>query len=688
MASNAKEQSDILKVAKLFNELPSLSSLFGQLHDICQSLSNTNSTRRAFIWIIFELIWKNYLTLLDREEFVDGIIGDYCKDNHRFLRQYFAMAKWIVAPLPLKNSREIFVALVDRCNQSKRMQTYLENSCPNEILSNTCRSLLYICLKICNSLNLILTHNDLVKYQTDLFIRYLDRDFQRRENSREENLLIEQIRLFLRNRCSMTSTIPIFINAECPQACLRWLTLGYLNTNEYEFILLMLYSIARHDEGVMVLKNAECVKIVRQFQKNELMMRMDWILDKDWYSKIGRILDMIYALLIDPGELYLEESNTGTIKRLVLLSRTSLEHSQYICKEYHVGELLIILMKLCTDESMMDCILQQDQCPDFFILLLNRLLSNTEQDMNDLAITALVNILWSMSFDHRYQKHLIYHISLIKRLRQISPINTEVISIYRPSQMSSLKRTLDGIWQNLYPGQLEIKSPRSSNSSICSVMISYSPMNIDFCREFYNVLVQLPELSIYVDFKTGKYSWKEMAEMIGQADVVLFLLSNEFYQNKSCRQELIYVTDTLKKLFFPIFIDREFKPIGWLQKRVVRLKSIRFGEKDFLETCEDLLGLINENLSMNISLMKSSSDVKKWNGEDIEKWFIDQHLRLDLCDFYHFQNGQELLLYAQATLAFSWMKEYERIKVRFEEKISLSQEQFLKFIYALKRLLK
>lgn len=688
MASNAKEQTDILKVVRIFNEFSSLSSLFGQLNDICQSFSNANATRQGFSWMIFELIWKNYLTLFDAEEFVNGITGDYCKDNHRFLRQYFIMSNSIISPLSMKHSREIFFALVDRCNQSKRIQTYLEKEFSNERVNNICRYLLYICLKICNSLNLILTFNDLVKYQNnlfDVFIRYLDRDFRKRENSREDNLLIEQMRLFLRNRSSITSTIPLFINAQCPQACLRWLTLEYLNSHEYEFILLMLYSMARHDDGAMVLKNAECVKIVRQFHKNELPMRMDWILDRDWYLKIQRILDMIYALLIDPADLYLEEMNTGMIKRLVFLTRTSLESSQYICKEYHVGELLIILMKLCTDESMLDYILQQDQYPDFFFFLFYRLLWNMDKDVNDLAMTALVNILWSMSFDHQYQKYLIQHLALIKRLRQISSNNTEVIAIYRPNQMSSLKRTLDGIWQNLYPGQLEIPS---RNSSTCSVMISYSPMNIDFCREFYHMFVPIPELSISVDFKSGKYSWKETAEMIAQADVVLFLLSNEFYQSKSCRQELIYVTDALKKLFFPIFIDREFKPIGWLQKRVVRLRSIRFGEKDFVETCEDLLGLINENLSMNISWMKNSSDVKKWNSEDIEKWFVDQRLRLDLCDFYHFQNGQELLLYAQATLAFSWVKEYERIKERFEEKLSLSQEQFFKFIYALKRLLK
>jgi hypothetical protein len=151
------------------------------------------------------------------------------------------------------------------------------------------------------------------------------------------------------------------------------------------------------------------------------------------------------------------------------------------------------------------------------------------------------------------------------------------------------------------------------------------------------------------------------------------------------------VTDTLKKLFFPVFIDPDFKPSGWLHQRIARLKSIRFGQKDFSTTCEELLVLINENLSMNISLLNNSLEVAKWNDQEIKQWFIKCNLIPELYEFYHFQNGNELLLYAHATLAFVWTKEYERIKLRFEEKFkeqeqNLSRDQFLQFIYALKRL--
>ena len=687
MASTVEEQREIVKVALLFNELPSLTTLFGQLNDICQSLITTldNSTTHSFIWTIFELIWKNYLILLDREEFVDGIVQDIARDNQRFLRRLFSLSKFVGST---KTSREIFFVLFDRLNQSKRIHAYLENPSPNEILNNICRTLLYITFHICNDLILILIHHDLVKYQIHLFnefIRYFDRDIRRRETSREDNLLIEQLRIFLVHRSSITPAIPIFIDAECPQACLRWLMLPYLNTTEYEFCLLMLYNIARHDQGRILLRQFDCVNIVREFQKKELPMRMDMILDREWYSKISRILDVIFASLMDPEELYREETNTGTIKRIVDLTRLSLEHPQHICQEYHISELLIILMKLCTDEWLMDYILQQEQCPELFFLICNRLLASIENDLNELAVTALANLFWSMSFDHRYQKILVQHHSLLKRL--IDARQSQMI--HRPYQMSSLKRTLDGLWQNLYPEKVDIKPRRqSSKPSICSMMISYSSSNREFCRELYNVFNTLPELSVYVDFKTGKYSWKETVEMIEQSDVVLFLLSNEFYQSKSCRQEFLYVTDTLKKLFFPIFIDRDFKSISWLQKRIVRLKSIRFGDKDFLETCEDLLVLINENLSIDLSLINHAADVKKWTDQEIRQWFIDQRIRLDLYEFYQFQNGQELLLYAQAIFSSSWIKEYERIQVRFEGRNSLSQEQFLQFIYALKRLSK
>ncbi|CAF5159349.1 unnamed protein product, partial [Rotaria magnacalcarata] len=144
----------------------------------------------------------------------------------------------------------------------------------------------------------------------------------------------------------------------------------------------------------------------------------------------------------------------------------------------------------------------------------------------------------------------------------------------------------------------------------CSLMISYSHVNIDFCRQLYDILSAIPKLSISVDFNTGKYLWKDIVETLVQADLIVFLLSKDFFYDKSCRQELIYVTDKLKTLFFPIFIDQNFKSTGWLHKRIARLKSIQFDKTN--------------------PIMRNSLDIKQWSDKEVKEWFMKNDILPEL----------------------------------------------------------
>jgi hypothetical protein len=691
-----------------------LTTIFHQLNDIGDNLITEHNYSTSCAFDIFNIILKNYIKLLDIDQFIDAIGYDDSRENNNFLRQFFRILccyniQEFVEQMTSKIRREIFFSLFDQINSSKSIVSYLQNnlSNDNQILINSCGFILYIVFKFLGNLKLKLTSNDLGKYQNNIFnpfIIFLDEYFIKKENLRvndkQNDILIEEILSFICNITDKTLTIPILINANYPQACLRWLSLSYLDDYEYESIIYIVSNIARHDEGVIILSKFDCGKIVRQFKNEGLNRKIDFILNKEWYLEICRILDLMLALVIDPDELYIEKANNGTINQVLSLSKITSKSTNFVHKGCHISEPLIALMKLCTNDNIIDYILQQDQYPIFFFVTLKTLLSDIENkkigdddlDLNILAIMALANILWSISFHDRYKNELIQNINLIKQLQEFREndiINYVLPHIFIPYQMSSLRRVIDGIWQNLYPSlpsKLELKS-----KPICSLMISYSHININFCRQLYEMLSKLPELSIDVDINNGKYLWKEIVRTIEQSDVVLFLLSKDFYYSKSCRQEFIYVTNTLNKLFFPVFIDRDFKPTGWLHKRIARLKYIRFGERDFIDSCEDLLSLINENLSMNISLVNNSLDVTKWNDKEIKQWFIKHNIIPELYEFYHFQNGKELLLYANAILAFSWIKEYERIKLRFEEKFqeqeqTLSQNQFFQLINALKRL--
>ncbi|CAF1044053.1 unnamed protein product [Rotaria sordida] len=723
----------IEQVKELFQELfsnitnssriHSISTIFLKLNDICHNLITENNYSISFAFDIFNMILKNYIKLLDIDQFVDGIQHHDSKENNNLLRKFFDIKRHydlqkLIEQMTIKTRREIFFSLLDELNSSTRLILYLQNNMSNDndidqILINSCSFILYVILKILNDLRVKVTDNDLEKYQNTiltLFITFINEYFIKKKhlrvNEKYHGTLIKEILHFICNITDKTLTIPIFININCPQTCLQWLSLSYLNGYEYKCIIGILNNIARHDEGVIVLSKSDCVKIVRQFKNEVLNINIDFIINKDMRSAVSLLLDLILALVVDPDELHAEEINSGTINQVLSTTKIILKSTGFRYEGCHISELFIALMKLCTNDNIIDYILQQNQYQTIFLATLKTFLSDIENeklnddnfDMNVLTIMALANIIWSISFHDRYKNELIQNINTLKKLevfRETDTINYVLPRIYIPHQMLSLRRTIDGIWQNLFPSlptKLENKSI-SNRKIICSLMISYSHVNIDFCRQLYDVLSTIPQLSINVDINTGKYLWKEISQTIEQSDVVLFLLSKDFFYNKSCRQELIYVTDILKKLFLPIFIDHDFKPTGWLHKRIARLKCIRFGEINFMNTCEELLSMINEHLYMNISLVRNSLDIKQWNDQEVKQWFTKNHILPELYEFYQFRNGNELLLYGQAILAFPWINEYERIKLRFEEKFqqqkqNLSQDQFLQLINALERLQK
>ena len=116
-----------------------------------------------------------------------------------------------------------------------------------------------------------------------------------------------------------------------------------------------------------------------------------------------------------------------------------------------------------------------------------------------------------------------------------------------------------------------------------SLMISYSYLDWEVYRKLYENLSKHSKFSICTEAE----NWNQIAQNIEQADLVLLLISNNYSMNKSCRQELIYARDVLGKSCIPINIDRNYKPITWLEKRIDGLQSIHYDEGDFEEIIVD-----------------------------------------------------------------------------------------------------
>ena len=222
--------------------------------------------------------------------------------------------------------------------------------------------------------------------------------------------------------------------------------------------------------------------------------------------------------------------------------------------------------------------------------------------------------------------------------------------------------------------------------------------------------------------------WEEIGEAIEKSHVVLFLMSKDYQDSKSCRQEVMYAKDSLKKRFIPIYTKKDFMATGWLGVRIVGPQYIRFGKKSFDETVKELIKVIlddkkqqepepskptkrtsilppvteskpvdntdtplskpMENNQITESELKSSSKpIEKWTRKDINQWFKENRIQQELIDLYDFQHGTDLLLYGQC-LRPDWQVEYRDMRARYEQKHNtpLYRDHFVRFVGAVHRL--
>jgi hypothetical protein len=248
-------------------------------------------------------------------------------------------------------------------------------------------------------------------------------------------------------------------------------------------------------------------------------------------------------------------------------------------------------------------------------------------------------------------------------------------------------------------------------------------------------------LEVWVDFAYchSEDLWEEIGEAIEKSDVILFLMSKDYQDSKSCRQEVMYTKDSLKKRFIPIYMNKEFTATGWLGVRIVGPQYIRFGKKSFEDTIKELSKIIHddkkqqeseqtkpspitenkpvtstnneikpientnneikpiestnneikpiENNQTKSNLKLSKKPIEQWTKKDVIQWFDDNYIHQELIDLYNFQNGKDLLLYGEC-LRPDWQIEYNDMRERYQKKYNtqLYRDQFVRFVGAMNRL--
>jgi hypothetical protein len=326
-------------------------------------------------------------------------------------------------------------------------------------------------------------------------------------------------------------------------------------------------------------------------------------------SEIKILCCMTLALLSTPEQIKNDRKHMNNALDQLLQSVSNASMSkEYKDGGFHISEPLVVLVKLFNDDRALDYILQHAQVEldapstvEFFINLLLKFNDNvnSEKDpLKQLTCIALVNILWSVSFQEHYQyrrqlKNNQDLTNLLEIFSNSDEINETIASStqYVPKYIESIQTAANGILLNISEQPLTVNMENHSalspppkgkpfvdalvsqrsvvdNNNSCDnkprIMISYSHDDKVLCYQLEEELKRNEQFDIWIDkdYCAAGDSWEHIARGIKQSQVILCLITKN-YTSKSVRREVIYAIDRLDKPLIPIFVLKPDLP-EWL----------------------------------------------------------------------------------------------------------------------------
>ncbi|UJR37659.1 hypothetical protein I4U23_030355 [Adineta vaga] len=581
-----------------------------------------------------------------------------------------------------------------------------------------------------------------------LLLEYVDRHKQNFDHVERHETLIAILRLIW-TLVDDTMLVPNMIETKCQDYVLQWTAMEDLSLDIQQICIHIIHNLARHEKGAKVLNNANCITILKDFKRR--ILDPNKTNQDELYIELRLLYCMAISLLTEPKENREDLDNLRKI--LDQLMQCAVDAGQALNNKsggFHVSEPVVVLTKLCVHDEILKYVLNESNVQrmeaktkvEFFcqLLIKFRAAVATEEELDQLTLIALFNILWSISFHDEYVDELKSNFKFLLTVKSLAADDAAgSVDQYVPNHMSSIPKAAQGILWNLdednparptRSAAIESKvttsdQPKTNAINRTRVMVSYSHADQEFCRQLVDTLKKDNRLDVWVDFAychTEDF-WEEIGEAIEKANVVLLLMSKDYQDSKSCRQEVMYAKDSLKKRFIPIYVKKDFTATGWLGVRIVGPQYIRFGKRSFDDTVKELLKLIyedktatesdpkqetkplppvtetkptenttnltkpNENNPILTDFKPLKTPVEHWSKKELAQWFDNNQIQRQLIEIYDFKHGTDLLLYGQC-LRPDWQIEYNEIKERYQQKYHtpLYRDHFVRFVGAVNRL--
>ena len=359
-----------------------------------------------------------------------------------------------------------------------------------------------------------------------LLIKYIDKNLYNTSQT-DMPITIDAIFNFFWVLADDTILAPDIIEASCPTYVLKWISAKDLSLDIQGLCLNIIHNLARHEKGVKVLNDNNCINILKEFKQRSLDPNITN--EEELYVKLRLVYCMALSLLTEPKENREDLDNLRKIlDQLMQLAVDAGQSEDDKCDGFHVSEPIVVLTKLCVHDEILNYVLNESSVQnmktktkiEFFCqLLINfRGALAGENDLDQLTLTALLNIIWSISFHDQYIEQLKSDSKFLMTVKSLANDDGEaLVEQYVPHHMSSISKAASGILWNLdedNPGiinklimifddfmflaravrtttvQEEKKTTRDDNkkSNRIRVMVSYCHADQEFCHQLVDGL--------------------------------------------------------------------------------------------------------------------------------------------------------------------------------------------------------
>ncbi|CAF1501429.1 unnamed protein product [Adineta steineri] len=597
--------------------------------------------------------------------------------------------------------REIFFAFLDLLSK-REICTYLnDDQCTTMPQKEFYKFLTNVLLAISNS-NIkcvcLTTDDAATRKYTDTFYtmwKRVERNVHFTNQTEQKLPVIDSttnyIRHFFWNFSNRTVVVPWLLDNGVVKIILECLKTIPLSSEKGIDITSIILNISRHDDGVDELNKFDGLRILKDIQSNNTEELDD--------SK-NLIISMAIAHLSTVEQIRSDNKRKNRILNELLqvtINAAKME-DRLKYRGFHVSEPLAVFTKLFVDDLSLEYVLNHAETDpqltlsDTIALFINLFIEfcgafAVEDPLKQFTCTALLNILWSISFQDRYKAKLKQNNKdLLETIKSLAMDNDEkIVDRYVPRSMEGMRNAANGILYNLNvisdnkkDAKSDIPIVSNTDNGKPMIMISYAHDNDQFCDKILMELEKSQDLfGIWIDrnhCSSSEDLWEKIARGIGQAKLVVCLLSQDYFNSKSCRKEASFAIKR-KKPIVPIYFG-EPGDCDWLDIHIADRKYIRFKSnkselddakvQEMLRTIEATIKEAQEQSShpqqieqhsvpaqprKEIEEIQSTTiDVKKtpeeWTRNDIQKWFYSHNVPDTLLKLFDFQSFAEMNQYA------------------------------------------